>query len=443
MNTNGIRESGVGIRDLGFVSRESGVGIRRVIAVFGLLAVASSAAAQLTPKPPAPAPAQETAVSPIECWWKTDRSAIRVGELFQLTLTCAVVDTEKIKVVVDESSLAPSALHLVPFEIVDGHRYRDILNSPRRFFQYQYTMRVLGEAFFVKEVSLPRLQLSYRVQNALNGGSSLSGREAQYSLRPVPIRVLSLVPAGTNDIRDTPPDTFGDVDSRLFRSNLLLISGGVAAAMALLLAILAIVTAFAKRRATSAVRKRQVSPVLVLRAASRELSAVKSASQENGWTSDLAGRAAAALRLAGAVAVGKRISQREAERGSTPSEGQIALRRGVRGRKLILSAATTPGVNGSPVTPGQNGAADIWNGISQTLTTFSAARYSRPSASSGTAAAAGERNGSIDSTALDSALADAQDLVRRLFRRQILRAATFQRTRPAESSEAAKQSWAR
>src|SRR4051812_12711651 len=145
-------------------------------------------------KPPA-----DVAVAPIECWWKTDRSAVRVGEQFQLTLTCAVLDTEKVKVAIDESSLAPSALHLVPFEVVSGQRFRDILNSPRRFFQYQYVMRVLGEDFFDKEVSLPRLQISYRVQNMLNGGSALAGREAQYSLRPVPIRVLSLVPNAAQD----------------------------------------------------------------------------------------------------------------------------------------------------------------------------------------------------------------------------------------------------
>ena len=141
---------------------------------------------------------REVAVAPIECWWKTDRSAVRVGEQFQLTLTCAVLDTEKVKVVVDESSLAPSALHLVPFEIVERPALPRHHERPRRFFQYQYTMRVLGEEFFGKEISLPRLQLSYRVQNSLNGGSALAGREEQYSLRPVPMRVLSLVPRGAD-----------------------------------------------------------------------------------------------------------------------------------------------------------------------------------------------------------------------------------------------------
>ena len=144
-------------------------------------------------------------------------------------------------------------------------------------------MRVLGEEFFGKEVSLPRLQISYRVQNSLQGGSALQGRETQYSLVPVPIRVLSLVPAGASDIRDTPVDTFGDVDARLFRSNLLLIAAGVAFVLAGLLAVMVLARAAVKRRATSETRQRTVSPGAALRAASRELNAVQTASQSGGW----------------------------------------------------------------------------------------------------------------------------------------------------------------
>src|SRR3954471_18675123 len=123
-----------------------------VLGVLYVHALASSVAFGQTPAKPQVAK-PEVAVAPIECWWKTDRSAIRVGEQFQLTLTCAVIDTDRVKVVVDESSLAPSALHLVPFEIVSGQRFRDIVNSPRRFFQYRYSLRVLGEDFFDKQIS--------------------------------------------------------------------------------------------------------------------------------------------------------------------------------------------------------------------------------------------------------------------------------------------------
>jgi hypothetical protein len=158
---------------------------------------------------------------------------------------------------------------------------------------------------------------------------------------------------------------------------------------------------------------------LVLRAASRELAAVKSATQQDGWSGDLAGRAAAALRLAGAVALGKSVSQREAERGVAATEGQIAVRRGLRGRKMVLSSAVTSGMVSS------NGPAAIWDGISQTLRTFTAIRYTR--------------NGTPDATALDAALAEGQDLVRRLWRHQLVRLGKTK----AHASESAKPTWAR
>lgn len=379
----------------------------------------------------------EVVAPPIECWWKTDRSAVRVGETFALMLTCAVLDTDRVKVVVDESALAPSALHLVPFDIVGGERFRDILNTPRRFFQYRYSMRVLGEEFFGKEVSLPRLQISYRVQNSLQGGAALQGREAQYSLVPVPIRVLSLVPAGAADIRDTPVDTFGDVDARLFRSNLLLILAGVAFVLAGLLAVMWVARAAVKRHATSATRRRTVSSGAALRAASRELNAIQTASQNGGWTSDLAGRAAAALRLAGAVALSRPISQRDVDRHTQPSEGQIAagLFGRLGGKRTVLSASVTPdmaALNGRSTSTEES-----WRTLSQALRAFTAVRYSRPSTHPDSA---GARNGGFDGTALDAALAEGRDAVKHLRLTQWRRFG--RRTRHTETA-AARQTWER
>ena len=376
--------------------------------------------------PATPATAGEASVAPIECWWKTDRSAVRVGEQFTLTMTCAVLDTEQVKVVVDESGLAPSALHLVPFDIVGGERFRDILNAPRRFFQYRYTMRVLGEEFFGKEITLPRLQISYRVQNSLQGGAALQGRETQYSLVPVPIRVLSLVPPGTTDIRDTSAESFGDVEQRLFRSNILLIVAAVAFVLAGLLAVLLLARAAVKRHATTAARQRTMSAGAVLRAASRELSAVKAASEGGGWNGELAGRAAAALRLAGAVALSRPISHFEVDRNTPPSEGQVDGGLGLatlRGKKVVLSSSVTPdstSLNGRGVSAG-----DAWRPLSESLRAFSAARYTR--------------NG-VDSTALDAALAEGQDAIRRLRLTQWRR---IGRTRRQTGTVTARQTWAR
>src|SRR6185436_11680939 len=138
----------------------------------------------------------------------------------------------------------------------------------------------------------------------------------------VPMRILSLVPAGTAEIRDAPPDTFGDVDSRLFRSNILLMVATVALVLSALVAVLLLVRTAVKRRTAVAVRQRVLSDGAVLRAASGELARVRKASEGDGWNGELAGRAAAALRLAGAVALNRPVGQREVPRNATPAEGQ-------------------------------------------------------------------------------------------------------------------------
>jgi hypothetical protein len=408
--------------------RDWGLGIRSVTGV-ALILASVTLSAQTKPANPArptnqtnPVNPNEAVLPPIECWWKTDRNAVWVGETFLLTLTCAVLDTERVKVVVDETSLEPSALHLTPFEIVGGQRFRDVPNAPRRFFQYQYSVRPMGEELFGREVTLPRLQIGYRVQNSLQGGAALQGREAQYSLVPVPIRVLSLVPPGTTDIRDTSVETFGDVEARLFRSNLLFILGSVALTVAVLLAIMLVARAAYKHRAATAVRQRTLSPFSVVHAALRELATVRSASQGEGWTSDLAGRAAAAVRLALAVALGGPIGQREVDRSSTSSEGQISAASPLgllRGKKFVLSSAATPETaprNGHHAAPQ----------LSQALKVFTAARYAR--------------NGDMDGTALDAALADAADAAKRLRTASLLR---FGRRRQHHDTHTARQSWAR
>jgi hypothetical protein len=289
-------------------------------------------------------------------------------------------------------------------------------------------MRVLGEEFFGKEVTLPRLQLSYRVQNSLSSSSALAGREEQYSLLPVPMRILSLVPAGTTDIRDAPPDTFGDVDTRLFRSNILLMVAAVSLVLSALVAILLLVRTAVTRRATVAARHRVWSDGAVLRAASGELSRVRRASESDGWNGELAGRAAAALRLAGAVALGRPVGQREVARNTAATEGQIVAGLGLRGKKMALSAGVTPAM--ANVNGASPKARALWEAVSQPLGVFTLARYSR--------------NGKLDSTALDSALAEGQDVIRqlRLYRWQRLgRRGGAGRRNGADAAH--KQAWAR
>src|SRR5215208_5745982 len=72
----------------------------RILAFAALLLSGTVAYAQAPgPKPPASAaasarqaPIDMVEVEPITCWWRTSTSAVRTGEPFGLTLTCAVVE---------------------------------------------------------------------------------------------------------------------------------------------------------------------------------------------------------------------------------------------------------------------------------------------------------------------------------------------------------------
>jgi hypothetical protein len=173
------------------------------------------------------------------------------------------------------------------------------------------------------------------------------------------------------------------------------------------------------------VRRLAVSQGTLLRTASRELKAVQSASQREGWSSELAGRAASALRLAGAVALDQPVSQKEVSRGDTPREGQIGVAPGLhtlKGRRVFASAAVTPA---TPATNGRRVSQDLWDAVSRPLGVFTAAHYSR--------------NGALDGVSLETALAEGHDAVRRLRFSQWRRIGRS-RTR---HEEAAKQAWAR
>ena len=89
--------------------------------------------------------AQEmTSVAPIQCWWQSSTGAVTIGEAFDVTLTCAVLDTEAVQVVPDESRLGVASSQVAPFEILGGSHPPDVRRGPRRFFQYDYQLRIIG-----------------------------------------------------------------------------------------------------------------------------------------------------------------------------------------------------------------------------------------------------------------------------------------------------------
>ena len=143
------------------------------------------AAARLPPRP------GQVESDPIRCWWKTDRTSVRVGETFGLTLTCGVIETGPIAVVPALTQLEGGAIQLTPFEVVSATRRADVVVPPWRYVQFEYTVRLLNDGYFGQDVSLPALTVTYNLKSA---GADSAGRDQSYVLPALPMRILSLVP---------------------------------------------------------------------------------------------------------------------------------------------------------------------------------------------------------------------------------------------------------
>src|SRR6059036_3566063 len=100
------------------------------------------------------ASAQTVETDPLQCWWRTSAGAVRVGEPFTVVLTCAVLETDAATVVVDQSRLEPSVVQFAPFEVLGGSHGADLRTDLRRFFQYEYRLRLIAENLFGRDAAL-------------------------------------------------------------------------------------------------------------------------------------------------------------------------------------------------------------------------------------------------------------------------------------------------
>ena len=347
--------------------------------VLGLTTV--GLAGQTTP-PGRGAVPENVEADPIRCWWRTSASAVRVGEPFTLVLTCAIVDNEASTVVPDQSRLEPSAMQLPPFEVIGGQRGPDLHSDQRRFFQYQYTLRIINEELFGKDARIPSVQISYHIETRVARGEALRGRDRIYLLPTESVRVLSLVPIDASDIRDTPSWTFDDIEAQRFRARVFFVVGGVLFAAAALVVFAALVRFVRKYREEGAVGRALASNGAILGAAGRELSAIGRVSGQDRWSHELAGRAAAVFRIAGSLALSQRLGQSTQTDHATPLEGQLFMRSGfLRGKKVLVSGSATASAlageiaktNGSAGAGHQQCLEQLQTGLSR----FTAAQFGR------------------------------------------------------------------
>jgi len=330
----------------------------RAFVLFALMIAAAPVAAQTG--------TDMVEVEPITCWWRTSTSAVRTGEPFGLTLTCAVVETEANKVVPDFSKLDPTVVQLPPFEVQGGTHAGDLVTPGKRFFQYDYRLRLIAEDAFGNDVTIPPLEISYRIESKVAGGDTTQGRDQSYSLPRASVRLISLVPDDTSDIREAAAAQFGAIENRDSRANLMQTVAGVLFGLAGVVAIVMLIGMLRRKAPKSATAAAHMAPRTILSAVSKELDQVQRASR-GGWTQELAGRALAALRIAGAYATNRSIGQRPAAAGETPLDGVLVVRSFGRGEVFVSGSAT----------PETSAFANAPSGLSDALRTLTVSRYGR------------------------------------------------------------------
>jgi hypothetical protein len=344
-------------------------------------------------------------VEPLQCWWRTSISAVRVGEPLTLVLTCSALQTDTVTAVVDRSRLDPRAIELPPFEVLGGTPAPDLRSGDYVFFQYQYTLRFINEAFFNEDVPLPALNISYRIQTRVGAqDASTEGIERRFALPHQMIRIASLVPSDAADIRDATDITFADVDRASGRARTLVTTGMIVTALGGLLAVVGLVRLIGQRLGTPTVATTLVSDATVLRGVSRELATVRDDRTASGWTTGLVARALAAARIVAEYALSRPASQLHATpREQAPAGALVLPRRFRQNAAVLVSGSVTPKTmalalaertaDGHPVSP-------RLEELRAALTEFTRAEYNQ--------------SGQLEDTSLDESLSQVERIARRL-----------------------------
>jgi hypothetical protein len=388
------------------VVTRTGADTRRAVGVLLFVVVSTASGLAQGAANPGRAPTPGSEEGGLRCWWTTDRTAVHVGEHFHLALTCRVLDTGAERIALDERPLEPAAVSLAPFEVIEGVRASDIRQGRWRFLQYRYTLRIMAEDAFGRDVAIPGLELRYRTERALGGSEQMGGRDLTYDMPAYPIRIESLAPAGAHDIADAADESFRGLQARRFRADIAF----VAAALVLVVPPLLTASVLLRRRRRGRAEVRQsrpLAPAAILRGVDLELAGIQEARAAGGWSEPLIGRALASLRIAAAVAVGRPVAELPLKGDQPAREGEIEIRPWILrpGRVTIASNLTVEALAqllGGGRAAAAHGREWLAGSFQQAFATLNRARY-----------VAAVSPGDDD---LDEALAASRDAVRRLRR---------------------------
>jgi hypothetical protein len=394
--------------------------VKRFLFSMLALGVAVQALAQMPPNKPADAGVANVEVDPIRCWWRTSTGAVRIGEHFDLWLTCAALETDSVQVVPDQSHLGVEVAAMAPFEVVGGSHPADLRSGSRRFFQYQYILRIINPDAIGKDVKIPDTVIHYKVNSRVAANTSIQGRDLTYVLPTEEVRVASMVPADATDIRDSSGESFSIVDSLNLRAGVLEIVAITCIALGSLMLIFVLVRLARRGRKRTPADARLMPTRSVVGAAIRELNRVQRDREAQGWNEALAGRALAASRIAAAAALGRTVSQRIAGSPNSNGAGRIVAVPTLRGKARTLSSSVTPGeLSRRPVNPRLQPSVDE---LRESIEAFSLAQYGRAT--------------EVNQSALDSALSSARSAAGRVKAEHSLFKMLLQRFTPGAAATA-------
>jgi hypothetical protein len=337
------RLQGSGIRD-------QGSGIRLVLLLVALLASPTAAAQHEQHRPPAKAaplpapstPAPDLGWEPIRCWRQSNAGAVTIGETFTVVLTCAIYEGDNAQVVPDESRLGVASIQMAPFEILGGSHPPDVRRGSRRFFQYDYQLRIISPDAPGSDTNIPPLTISYRIHSRVGAAATLEGRDLSYLLPMMPIKVLSLVPADAADIRDASEASLGAVDSLRFRSSLFRVLALTFAALASVMVILALVPLARSSRVAATAERDRIPDRAILARVAAELGELQTQAAREGWNEALVARTVPLIRIVSAAAIEQPISQRPVPAEDGTYEGRLLVKHGsIRPVTATVSSSVT------------------------------------------------------------------------------------------------------
>jgi hypothetical protein len=289
------------------------------------------------------------------------------------------METDRLKAVADLSNLEPTAIELTPFDVLEGARHEDIVAPPWRYVQYVYTVRLLGEEFFGRDMAIPATTVTFRIQTG--GADTVEGSEHRYLLPPIPMRIVSLLPAQAVDIQEPAVDSFGDLEGLRTRATVESVASAIFFGFAAVLGIVGGLRVRERFRKTGPIVEKTVPVSTVLAGCAREIERVRAEALRDGWTSKLAARALAPFRVAGAIALKQPVAQTLAAADTPRREGQLALRHGILRRRYALVSASMTADAIDRLRSGGNGGRPIdtkvLDPIREALVALSAVRYGR------------------------------------------------------------------